>query len=57
MGENRRGERLNGVLGSLEHILEIDSFAQKRNLRKIVSDGNGWHEKSKDAADDDPAAA
>lgn len=46
---------MNGVFGSLQYALQIDSFCQERSLREVVSDQNDWDDECKDAADNNPS--
>lgn len=49
--EGSSNKKLNDVLRSLQHILQLDAFRQNRSLRKIVSDRNGRQNKHQNASD------
>src|SRR5262249_20604897 len=53
--DRSRRQKLSEVLRSLQHILQLHAFCQKRSLRKIVSDRNGRQENREDTADNEQA--
>jgi hypothetical protein len=44
-------DKLNDVLGGLQHILQLDAFSQDRSLRKIVSDRDRRQNQHQNAPD------